>query len=418
MQQYATFFQICLAFYCVTSFGFSFSPLRAIAYFLIFRSAFAVAGFLQIPSIAGMQFFLPAILCLLLPAFISILKSEHSIRFNSPVLFYLLFIALMVINGFLLSLDGANLEGVIEEASKSIFPFLAYILVYYGLKNDSDFLRAGKYFMLIGIIPMLTAFASLITGIGYNYETDSFGPLYIAPAGTLIGRNLFGIFLALSLFHALPYMLQNKNKTNLLYILALIASIIISRNRGTWLSLLIAFMISLPLFKRHIKPGKWLLGLMAVVMLGSPVFVSRFSQLSEYDEWGQKQDTASGRLETAESIFNKAMESPLLGNGPFSFRNPFTTKTLPHNDYLRIACEYGFPVMFVYILFFISQLAWTIKHRNDRLWPYQFASCGAQIYIIIISMAQNVVGDTILYMLLFALIALSLSCPPKFRPVI
>ncbi len=203
-------------------------------------------------------------------------------------------------------------------------------------------------------------------------------------------------------------MLQNKNKTNLLYILALIASIIISRIGAHGFLFLIAFMISLPLFKRHIKPGKWLLGLMAVVMLGSPVFVSRFSQLSEYDEWGQKQDTASGRLETAESIFNKAMESPLRQR-LLSFATSFTTKTLPHNDYLRIACEYGFPVMFVYILFFISQLAWTIKHRNDRLWPYQFASCGAQIYIIIISMAQNVVGDTILYMLLFALIALFTS---------
>ncbi len=50
--------------------------------------------------------------------------------------------------------------------------------------------------MLIGIIPMLTAFASLITGIGYNYETDP-SVLYTSLPQVRLSAAIFSEFFLL-----------------------------------------------------------------------------------------------------------------------------------------------------------------------------------------------------------------------------
>lgn len=410
MQQYATLFQIGLALYCVTSLGLVRKPLLAIAYFIAFRSLFAVASFLKIPSVLGLPFFIPALLCLCLPAASCLLSKRPPLPINRPVFWYLLLLALITIEGIFFGLFGTAPTFVIEEILKNAFPFLAYILVYCGISEEKDLGKASLYILIASLAPVISGWLSYLWDIGYLFKSDTFVPLHtlVGPAGTLIDRNSFGIFLSLCLFHAIPYSLRYRNKKSMLYVLALLATIIVARNRGTWIALSLAFAFSVVVFRAKVNPKKWILGGVALLLISAPVLVARFDQLNEYDRWGQKKDTAEGRLNRSVDTFKLALESPLWGKGPYAFQTSTSySLMLPHNDYLRIASEYGFPAMLIYLLFFLSQLKWTLNRRNDRLWPYQFASCSAQIYLIILSVAQNILTDTVSYMLIFSLMAIS-----------
>ncbi len=405
LQQYATFFQAILALYCVSSLLFIRRPLAAMAYFLAFRTIFSLPADLQIPSFFGMPYFIPALFFLLISTVITLVRSPSRFKLHFPFLLYVLFLSAIVADDGMLVLTGVEMSKLIEEITKMFFPMLAYFLVYCGVKEQDDLNKVGLYMMLVCLIPMIVGWVSFFSGTGYSVAQDSLVPLAAGPVSTTGGRNSFGIFLSLCLFLAIPYAIKMKTTGSKLYVALLVAMIVISENRGTWIALFAAFAVSVALFKSHLRLQKWVLCITAVMLLASPIMISRFNQLETYNEYGDKNDTAADRVELSKFTLNLAMQSPIIGNGPFS--SAVRGSTLPHNDYLRLASEYGFPIMFLYVLFLFSQLWWTIKHRKDALWQYQFASCAAQIYLIVLSIAQNIIGYTTFYVQIFAIMALS-----------
>lgn len=405
MLQYASYFQAVLILYCVSSLFLLFSPINALVYFLSFRSIFAVAAYIGVGSLGGLQYFIPALLCLVMTALATLVRSPLPFRSASPISLYYLFVVLMVFSGGFAVLAGAEPQVFLGEFLKIVLPFSAYVIVFCGIKNEEDLRGIAKKVPYICVLPMLVSLASFSTGTGYNYVTDTFVDLEVGPAGLLIDRNVYGIFLSLCLFLYLPSVLEQRNIKNVAFTIVLLASIIISQNRGTWISLFLAFSASVFLFRHRVRPTKWVLGAAVLLLLAAPIVMARFDQLNQLDAWGQSQDTASGRVEMALDLLGQAAQSPLIGNGPLSFRSGEGDTFLPHDDYVRISCEYGFPAAFVYLMFFLSQLKWSIKRRRDRLWAYQFVGCAGTIYLLILSFAQNIVTDTICYSLLFTLFA-------------
>lgn len=411
MQAYTSLFQICLVLFCAVGLVFLTRPLLALVNFLFFRSVFSVAAYLQTPGFLGFPFFTPALVLLGLQSFVCLMKSRVKIRIQGVMSVYFLFAGLCALISVLFVATGASLSLNAAEVLKFIFPLFAYILVYAGLKNEEDLAKMTKLFALISLIPILSGVAETFLGVSYSYISDGF-EAGRRPTGTIVDPNLYGIYLSLCLFLFLPRVLREKPKAwEKLYLLLVLATIVVARNRGTWIALALSFSGAVYFFRQHVHMKKWILSGVLLAVLASPIIAARFAELNEYDQWGQKQDTAEGRYEYSLALLNKALESPLYGEGAGSFdiglRNGGNQIVPPHDDYVRIACEYGFPALFLYLLFFYLQFRWTLKQRRSALWQVQFSACAGQIYIVIISVAQNLLSDTTTYMMFMSLLAAS-----------
>lgn len=289
-------------------------------------------------------------------------------------------------------------------------PVFGYVAFVIGMRSEEDLARAIKFIMISSLIPVGSGIAEELLGVGFNYDVGEFLPGE-RPAGTIIDANLYGIYLSLTFFSLLPLVLAKPNRANAIYMLLVVVTIIISRNRGTWIALAIALMVAVPLFRRHLRIRYWVIGALVVMLAGTPVMLSRFGELKELDEWGQSKNTGAFRAEMATTLIVEALEAPIFGHGTGAAVEWVTRemgmKMPPHNDYVRVSYDFGFPATAVYIAFLLAQLAWTIRHRADRLWQYQFAACGAQVYLITISLAQNVLTEVGIYMMVFFVMALS-----------
>jgi hypothetical protein len=422
MQTFLGTFQVLLGIYCISSLVLLRSPLGALAYFLFFRATLSIAAYTQVPGFVGVPYFIPALAILLLQTMVALTSGKSRFRINRVFGTHIIFVGLstLISAGFVIS--GAELTPNAEEISKYMFPLLAYVLVYVGIRQEADLDKVARYLTIGSLIPIFAGLAEFALNIGYSYDTFSFENGF-RPAGTIIDPNLYGIYLALCLFLALPKILQlskkaskeskktSRNISGVLYLLVVLFSIVVAKNRGTWVALSIAFAFSVWFFRRHVNVSKWILSAILLIACAAPVMMARFGELNEYDQWGQKQDTASERLQYSIALLDKAAASPLFGNGANSYdignRGAGGHIVPPHDDYVRIAVQYGFPATLIYIAFFLSQLKWTIKHRKDRLWTYQFAACAGQVYLIVISVAQNVLTDTTVFMLVLSMMAIS-----------
>lgn len=420
MSQYDIIFQIILVIYSLTSLAFIFSPRSAITYFMSFRAIFSIVGFIGVKAFGLIQYFVPPLLLLIVPTIIALSRKTFKFQLHTPILFFILFCSIIILEAPFFVVRGVSPVLVIQELLKISLPLLAYILFYCGITEKKDLIKAEGNVMIIALIPLLLGFLSVILQTGYDLKRDIFVPLYtlVAPASTLISRNLFGIFLALCLCHSIAFSLSTKKKTAYLFLGMILVMLVIAQNRGTWIALFLAVSFSVFLFRKRLNMVKWLTGAVIIVMLASPIIFNRFAQLHEIDQWGQSKNTAEGRFDTSIALFKFASKSPILGGGPYAFQKVIDTGFgMPHNDYARVATEYGYIAMIVFTAFLISQFLWILKHRDGEMWYFQFAACTGQIYMIIISTAQNVVADTTSYMLLFALMAISHRAAELTDPV-
>lgn len=411
MQQYMDIMEIIGTAYVVSSFVFLFSPLHALSFFVFFRAMLSIAAHLKVQSIIGGFYFGPGLLMLVLQFAITISKKKIKLKLESPIIAYCIFLALTLLIVIFFVTEGQDKVSNFEELSKLFLPMLAYFFVYFGVTCPVDIKKCTKYILLAGLLPIMVGTFEVAFGVGYSLLADA----YVQgsrPVGALVDPNLYGIFLSLNVFLLLPSILQRKcSRLSVMYMIILICMVIASKNRGTWISISFALCVSAFIFRRHLNLLKWFTCIAIVMLLAAPKLASRFDELNTYDEWGQKQDTATGRYHHALAIFTLAMKSPLIGNGPGAYdiglRGGDGHIVLPHNDYARIAVQYGFPTMLVYLLFIFLQMRWASKRRGECLWEYQFSSYACSAYLILISMVQNVLTDTSSYMLIFIIFALS-----------
>jgi O-antigen ligase len=267
--------------------------------------------------------------------------------------------------------------------------------------------------MYTGLPNMCVGVWEYVTGNIFAFDPDEVEMTSVASAritGTVIDANDYGIYSSFLLFAALPLFLRNKSKESMIFIGLIAFSLFASQNRGTWISIFVALFVTVAVFRKHLRVFYWAATAAVTTLVSFPFVLKRFGELNQYDEFGQLQDTFSGRLNYHAELLNRSLEHPLLGTGQgtsaWTEISPGVIDTVwPHNDYMRIVVDSGYISLILYIVFFFAQLIRSWQLRNSLRWDIQFSAHATQIYVIIISLMQNLYLDLLVYPVLMYLLA-------------
>lgn len=386
------------------------SPVLAAALFILVRSVFQVGTFKGYTVFNVLPLFTLPFLVILVTAVWTWLQSNHRSSNNRIIFYYYIYIALAVFS-YLANIHTAG--SPVEAMSKLLAPALIYTIVYFGIRSEKDVERGMRLIVYTSIIPISAGLYQYLTGGGYNFSVDDYVPGF-RMTGTIVDPNLYGIYLTLILCFCISLAQWGKaSKVMVLYLLIILLTIVLARNRGTWIALAGAMVIAVWCFRRNLNIRYWVIGGLVTAVCSLPVVLSRFQQLDEYDQYGQKQDTFSERLNHHGALLEKSLDSPIIGFGFDSATTPLegtTQMVLAHNDYVRSAVEVGYIGVIFYVIFLLSQFNFCLNNRSNHLWGVQFGAFIMQAYVIIISFSQNFVADILSYSIFLFMLAVSHRC--------
>jgi hypothetical protein len=399
-------FQFILIIYMIAGFLLFNSPLLQAALFIFFRATFQIAAFKQF-VVFGAPYFLPSVGLVALASIFAWFTHGPTSRLSVVFKIYLGFLYITAISAVL------NIEtedSFADLAIKLICPVFIYLLVFYGIREENDIDRALLALMYSSFVPLCVGIVEFAMGGGYSYPLDAF-VIGLRVTSTVIDANLYGIYLSICLFVTLALFLRIRTKATIFFLCFILFSIVTAKNRGTWISLFLALIPTVVVFRSRLRVLYWIGSAMGVALLSIPVLISRFSELGQQDEYGQSMDTASERLAFQQLLIEKNFESPLFGSGigaaVKALSKGLGAVVLPHNDYLRIGVDSGDLALLVYCAFLIAQYIVTLQYRTSRHWQVQFAAHFAQVFLILVSFVQNVYADILVYSMLMYLMAVS-----------
>ncbi len=127
----------------------------------------------------------------------------------------------------------------------------------------------------------------------------------------------------------------------------------------------------------------------------------RFVEAGDSGKLGSVQVNTSGRDRIWEAVGNSIAQSPIIGKGPGSVVVPVNAANPsvgghPHNDYLRLAHDYGYIGLGLWLTGFIG-LIW--RTAKNWLWADRFDRATAHIHLAallgLIGAAQGMVTDNV-----------------------
>jgi hypothetical protein len=359
-------------------------------------------------TFVGMPIFIWPVLIILPVAGIAWVNSPQKKAINVTALWYCLFVLLTVFS-FIGNIGSTQSTDVFI---KLIGPLVLYVIVFFGVNTMDDIKRMLLYVVLSSVVPIFFGLYQYAQGGGYSLAAQE----YVEGnriTGTIVDPNLYGIYLSLILFccMGLIFLTSKRSKLLLGFTAVVLWSLVLAQNRGTWLAVAVAVPVALLIFRSRLNLRRWIAGAIALAVIASPTVITRFAELGEYNRYGISKDTFSERLIHHQHLLQLSLDSPIIGTGfgsatiplPFDLSRP----VMPHNDYVRSAVEFGYPSVFVYLIFLFSQLFFCAQMTKRANWGLYFAATAAQVYIIIISISQNVFGDILNYSTYMALLALT-----------
>jgi len=206
---------------------------------------------------------------------------------------------------------------------------------------------------------------------------------------------------------ALPLLIYPELDKRLKFFLKIIATgwailLFASASRGAVLSVLLAMLMTLFLFKEYAKEFLKLNGLILIAGLIGYLFLFKLIPVLLENQvtvdWEPTKDitNSSGRIELWQYAIQYIIDNPWLGIGPMHYAYyPGPTHAHPHNSLLQWACEMGIPSTLLVIFLIYSGLsAWVKKfyHLNNNnklyapshLWIALFCSlCSGLIYSLV-----------------------------------
>ncbi len=323
---------------------------------------------------------------------------------NSLPLYFLLFFALLSL------INTLNLYTSVAGFAKLVTAVMSYVLVYNIVKTEDDAKKLLMVIVLATLIPMLIGY--------YQFFTDSggkaMGGVMNRVKGTLGFANSYGIYLALSLNAAIILLLHPRMKIKKYYVIAFVASILISSvislNRGTWIALSVAIAIASLFYIKKIRIRWIVLSASAMAIMFSSIVISRFQQL-EHPGYN-KINTFERRLSYWSATWEVVPEHPIIGWGIGTAEqvmlNRFDVADVTHNDYLRLLLETGVLGLSAYLIFLL-RVAWNVfeKRRYRNLWYINYPMMITIIYFMIISLPQNIFDHMVNLPLFLSLVAIS-----------
>lgn len=289
----------------------------------------------------------------------------------------------------------ASKTAVISEAMR----FMEYVILFYLIliNADTEFVNRG---MMLFYISMLVSAAYGVFQFTFNlssFEVGSYinrGRVY----ATFDNPNYWGAAVNLIIFFPLISFIENREDRkgfNIVIFIALLANLILSFTRGSWLG----FALGL-LFLAVIRYRKWLLGLpfIAAISMLIPFIRDRLLSILQF------QDTTLGRIKLWKTGWYMFKDHFWLGvgNGNFLTYYPEYIKKHPtltvyknqatvHNSYLKMLAELGIfgGLIFTAIYGMMFYMIYSLLKRTKKYKVHVLAFLGFWIAYLFQNLLNN-----------------------------
>ncbi len=263
-----------------------------------------------------------------------------------------------------------------------VFPFVVFLLVLHGLRNEADYRRIAVFFAGLGVYLTFIAWCERFELYGLIF------PRYIADAGVGIhwGRvrgpfvmsPAMGLALIYCFFSNLVLARQSRlSIRTALWIcnLLMLPAIFWTKTRSVWLSMVVCGAIWLLCSKRRIARAVTVPALLAVALIVAVVNMEGL--LSEDRERGgvTDLDPILMRIGLAQMSWHMVADHPLTGVGFGHFRDhaprfaqdpsspyfAFSSTAMEHNNMLSVLAETGIIGLALYVTVIVLLIAISIQ---------------------------------------------------------
>ncbi len=387
-------------------------PLNLASFYFIFRPLVQPYAFLKYKLVGNIPLTAIFPIILIIVAFSNkFLRKKYKLLPPNAIPIYLLL--LFSVLSFYNTMDLMNSVGTILRILAGIS---VYLLVYNGIENQKDLKKVLYAIVISSIIPMIFGYYQFATNTGHTWKQSMGYKLGGHRIDSLFGEyNSYGIFLCITIFASLMLIFHEKSKTKkgsiIFLLISMIISSILALNRGSWISLSFGLTISYMFYFKQVKIRGFIITSLVITCLFSGMIFQRFQDLNSAKDPMQK-NTFTGRIDYWKKLYPLVFIHPVtghgLGNSKLVAQKYINSENVPHNDYLRLALEVGIPSACLYLFFFFKEFFTNLSlTRKKENWYINFPMLAATIYFPIISITQNVIGNVIVFCMMFALIGIS-----------
>jgi hypothetical protein len=327
-------------------------------------------------------------------------------------LFYAWLIFLFV--GILTLFNSLYLFESIKELFRFLSIFSAFLVGFLLLRAPKDLSNLIKVIIWSALPPAILGLFQVLNKTGLPE-----GQIYRA-FGSMTHPNMLAFFLILAISMSL-FLVLNIRKTRLeFYIYSLLGIFYIfvlffTYTRGAYLALLGIFvLVGIAKFKKFLIFG--FLFLIFIYALLPPV-QARFNSIFQPDPYG----SVAWRFDLWRDGYTYFKDRPWQGYGLGTSERVIASQRDfrlgspdPHNDYLKIALDGGYPLLFAYLMLILFLLIsfWRNYWQEDRprLKNFFLFFAAFSVATFAMSSGDNILNDTALQWQLWALAGASFAC--------
>lgn len=309
-------------------------------------------------------------LIIILFGVLTILEKWHELR-NLPLKYIILLACIYAAASIFWSTDA---QASLTEFIYLLVPFFMYLIAYARFSDYGYFIKILLMASLSSIIPLIAAFAQLLSG-SYFYEPDSsLGRL----TGGLDHPNTLGLFIILIIGLIISFYLAKdkrgfkNNKLVFFFLAVLLFFLMLTYSRTSWVCLAVFAMLLIFLERKIIWPILASLPIFAIAFLAFENIRNRVLEIFDSAIFS----SITARLNIWSVVLKQIAEKPIFGHGVGTAESVIeNAKTwnggmsLPHNDYLLQVLELGAIglILFCAYTFGAIYYAWqAFKNLGDK----------------------------------------------------
>lgn len=318
---------------------------------------YGIAVYTQLDSVAVMKAIKSFFLILSSIVLFKDLKLTRN-PIPSPTFIYILIFSFWI---FLMSFFSEDVGYSISKSLNFLLPFIYLYLALHNLLNKFPALDLLKAFIRsVNLIYSLPVIAFIISGIGFK-EFNIYG--YGGKEGQFFVSNQYGWACAVFIISSIDLWLNTKLHVS--YKIFLVAGILvalylslISGNRASWLSILLALVVFILRLKNIRTDFKILISLIPILAIIWFYQIPESSLQTRLTDTEEQLTTGEARFNTAKLALNKFNENKTLwltGAGMFNYERIIHGEGLGdyHNSYLEILFGGGIILFLLFVNFMI-----------------------------------------------------------------
>jgi len=377
---------------------------------------YAIAVYTNLESVYAMKIvksFLLILSCVIL------FKDMHLNRnpIPSPTFIYILIFSFWI---FLMAFFADNVSYAITKSLNFLFPFLYLYIALHNLLNKYSALELLKAFIrTINLIYAIPVLAFLVSGVGFG-EFNIYG--YGGKEGQFFVSNQYGWACAVFVISAVDLWL-NTRLTSLYKIFLFVGVLIalylslISGNRASWVSILLAMLVFILRLKNIRTDFKIIIATIPIVAIIWFYQMPDSSLQTRLTDTENQLEKGEARFNTARLALNKFDDNKLLwitGAGMFNYEELIHGEGLGdfHNSYLEVLFGGGIILFLLFINFTVFRPLYyyiTYYSKYFLIIPPFF---------VIPFLESNLTGGQFLFFPWFILMLLFNIPPDQVRPAV